>query len=92
MMSRRDALKSLALTAGAAAWAHTPLLASSLTGAGPRPPAGRRHAHRGDATRGAHRSVHAPPLPYAPDALEPHLDAQTMTIHHDKHHAAYGTT
>ncbi len=30
-----------------------------------------------------------PALPYAPDALEPHIDAQTMTIHHDKHHAAY---
>lgn len=30
-----------------------------------------------------------PALPYAADALEPHLDAQTMTIHHDKHHAAY---
>ena len=30
-----------------------------------------------------------PPLPYAPDALEPHIDAQTMTIHHDKHHKAY---
>ena len=30
-----------------------------------------------------------PDLPYAADALEPHFDAQTMTIHHDKHHAAY---
>lgn len=30
-----------------------------------------------------------PPLPYAYDALEPHIDAQTMTIHHDKHHQAY---
>src|SRR5580692_5861599 len=30
-----------------------------------------------------------PPLPYAKDALEPHIDAQTMEIHHDKHHAAY---
>ncbi|MHC4451433.1 MAG: superoxide dismutase [Planctomycetota bacterium] len=30
-----------------------------------------------------------PPLPYSADALEPHIDAQTMTIHHDKHHAAY---
>lgn len=30
-------------------------------------------------------------LPYAPEALEPHIDAQTMTIHHDKHHAAYVT-
>lgn len=30
-----------------------------------------------------------PALPYAPDALEPYIDAQTMTIHHDKHHQAY---
>jgi superoxide dismutase, Fe-Mn family len=30
-----------------------------------------------------------PPLPYAPDALEPHIDTQTMQIHHGKHHAAY---
>src|SRR4051812_9427474 len=30
-----------------------------------------------------------PPLPYASNALEPHIDAQTMEIHHDKHHAAY---
>jgi len=32
-----------------------------------------------------------PPLPYAPEANEPHIDAQTMTIHHDRHHAAYVT-
>jgi Fe-Mn family superoxide dismutase len=30
-----------------------------------------------------------PPLPYPKDALEPYIDAQTMEIHHDKHHAAY---
>jgi Fe-Mn family superoxide dismutase len=30
-----------------------------------------------------------PPLPYAYDALEPHIDQQTMTLHHDKHHQAY---
>ncbi|MEO5511886.1 MAG: superoxide dismutase [Longimicrobiales bacterium] len=30
-----------------------------------------------------------PDLPYAFDALEPHIDAKTMEIHHDKHHAAY---
>src|ERR1041385_1563237 len=30
-----------------------------------------------------------PPLPYPKDALEPHIDAMTMEIHHDKHHAAY---
>jgi superoxide dismutase, Fe-Mn family len=30
-----------------------------------------------------------PKLPYSFDALEPHIDARTMEIHHDKHHAAY---
>src|SRR5436189_2714881 len=30
-----------------------------------------------------------PSLPYPEDALEPHIDAQTMQIHHDKHHQAY---
>jgi Fe-Mn family superoxide dismutase len=32
-----------------------------------------------------------PPLPYAYDALEPHIDAETMHLHHDKHHKAYVT-
>jgi len=32
-----------------------------------------------------------PPLPYAYDALEPFIDKETMTLHHDKHHAAYVT-
>jgi len=31
------------------------------------------------------------PLPYAPEANEPHIDAQTMTIHHGRHHQAYVT-
>ena len=30
-----------------------------------------------------------PPLPYPYDALEPHIDAETMRVHHDKHHQAY---
>ena len=30
-----------------------------------------------------------PDLPYANDALEPHIDARTMEIHHDKHHGGY---
>jgi len=30
-----------------------------------------------------------PPLPYAANVLEPHIDAKTMEIHHDKHHGAY---
>ncbi len=32
-----------------------------------------------------------PPLPYSHDALEPHIDTQTMQIHHGKHHNAYVT-
>ena len=32
-----------------------------------------------------------PPLPYAPNALEPYIDTQTMEIHHGKHHNAYVT-
>jgi len=32
-----------------------------------------------------------PPLPYPPDSLEPHIDKQTMEIHHGKHHQAYVT-
>ncbi len=32
-----------------------------------------------------------PPLPYPPNALEPHIDQQTMEIHHGKHHNAYVT-
>jgi len=32
-----------------------------------------------------------PPLPYSFDALEPHIDARTMEIHHDKHHNGYVT-
>src|SRR5258707_15745583 len=32
-----------------------------------------------------------PALPYAPNALEPHIDTMTMEIHHGKHHNAYVT-
>ena len=39
--------------------------------------------------QGAAAPFKLPPLGYAYDALEPHIDAQTMTIHHDKHHGAY---
>lgn len=34
-------------------------------------------------------AIELPPLPYAYNALEPHIDAKTMQFHHDKHHATY---
>src|ERR671939_461406 len=39
--------------------------------------------------RGAVMAFTLPPLPYDYKALEPHIDEQTMRVHHDKHHAAY---
>jgi Fe-Mn family superoxide dismutase len=39
--------------------------------------------------KGVKMAFELPPLPYAEDALEPNIDARTMSIHHDKHHAGY---
>ena len=74
MMTRRQALKSTAL-AGVALAAVPSALAQNNSAA----PAA-------TATSGPFT---LPPLPYAYDALEPYIDARTMEIHHDKHHAAY---
>jgi Fe-Mn family superoxide dismutase len=41
------------------------------------------------ATQTATAAFTLPPLPYAHDALEPHIDARTMEIHHGKHHQTY---
>src|ERR671936_636284 len=41
------------------------------------------------AQKGALMAFEVPPLPYPYDALEPHIDEQTMRVHHDKHHQAY---
>ena len=41
--------------------------------------------------QGTVTSYEVPALPYAYNALEPHIDEQTMHLHHDKHHAAYVT-
>jgi Fe-Mn family superoxide dismutase len=68
MMTRREAIKTVALTAGAIA--VTPSLGNAAQGASGYP-------------------FKLPELGYAYDALEPYIDAQTMQIHHDKHHAAY---
>ena len=74
MISRRQALKNLALTTGAVALAAPSLQAQ--TPAAPAAPA-------------AEGVFKLPPLGYDYDALEPLIDAETMKIHHDKHHAAY---
>jgi superoxide dismutase, Fe-Mn family len=79
MMTRRQALKNTALASAVCATAATLRTASAQSSAGAAPAA---------AVTGLFT---LPPLPYAFDALEPHIDALTMQIHHDKHHAAYVT-
>jgi Fe-Mn family superoxide dismutase len=79
MMTRRQALKTTALASAVCATATTLRTASAQSSTAAAPAAG----VTGPFT--------LPPLPYAFDALEPHIDALTMQIHHDKHHAAYVT-
>ncbi len=74
MMTRRQALKTTALAG--AAFAILPRANSQTGSPAPNAP-------------GIVGVFTLPPLPYPFDALEPHIDAQTMQIHHDKHHAAY---
>ena len=75
MMTRREAIqKTLFATAALSAGA---MAAQTQPGMMPPPAAGPAGPFK------------LPPLPYPYDALEPYIDAQTMQIHHDKHHAAY---
>ena len=74
MMTRRQALKTGAIAGVALA-------------ASPRAMAQGNSAGTAPATMSGPFTL--PRLPYAYDALEPYIDAQTMQIHHDKHHAAY---
>ena len=73
MMTRRHALRTIALTSAACASILRPAAMQAAQGTASAP--------TGPFT--------LPPLPYPFDALEPHIDARTMEIHHDKHHAAY---
>ena len=75
MMTRRQAIKTTALAS--AALATLPGAIAQTNSAAP--------------TAAPSGPFTLPPLPYAYDALEPHIDARTMEIHHDKHHAAYVT-
>ena len=75
MMTRRQAIKTTALASAALATLPGAIAQTNSTA-----PA---------ATATPSGPFTLPPLPYAYDALEPHIDAQTMQIHHDKHHATY---
>jgi len=74
MMTRRQALKTTALATAACATFTSVRMAAAAAAPAAAPPTG---------------PFKLPPLPYSYDALEPHIDARTMEIHHDKHHAAY---
>ena len=77
MMTRREAIRSTALIA-TTLWISGTVrttVAQGQAGSSTTPPG----------------PFKLPDLPYPYDALEPHIDAQTMQIHHDKHHAAYVT-
>jgi superoxide dismutase, Fe-Mn family len=78
MMTRRQAIKTTACAAAVAA------LPGAIAQAVP-PELGLDVS----LITSAHSPFTLPPLPYALDALEPHVDARTMEIHHGKHHAAY---
>ncbi|MBI1850562.1 MAG: superoxide dismutase [Planctomycetes bacterium] len=73
-IARRDFLKVAGLAAAASA---IPLAAPRLATGAPMQEGGKP------------MPFELPKLPYAFDALEPHIDAMTMQIHHDKHHQAY---
>lgn len=85
MMNRREALQKLSL--GAAATGAGLALASTMNAAGgdAKPAAPLAESEVGF----AEGKFILPPLPYAYEALEPAIDKETMTLHHDKHHAAY---
>ena len=82
MWNRREVLQSsTAVLAGLA-------LSSRLSAAGTPQPAV-PVAAPSPASAAAPGAFVLPPLPYAYEALAPHIDAETMRLHHDKHHAAY---
>lgn len=76
-MNRREAIKTIAV--GAAALGAYPLAAGASDAAAPLTGAGMTYPYS------------LPPLPYAPDAVAAFIDADTMNLHHDKHHAGYVT-
>src|SRR5450756_1185790 len=91
MMTRRQAIKTTALASAAFATLPGALAQSTTTtlpGAAAQESPPIKLGQPLITTAGSGPFT-LPPLPYAFDALEPHIDARTMEIHHDKHHAAY---
>ena len=86
-MNRRQAVRALALGVTSLSVAPGALQIAAAQAAKPATPAPKPTTPA--ATTAGPFTLAA--LPYDYDALEPHLDAQTMQIHHDKHHAAYVT-
>ena len=82
VVSRRNFLLLLGVTTGAAALGTFPSVAASSM----EPTPGTKQRER---QRPSEEIFKLPPLPYAYNALEPHIDEATMRFHHDKHHAAY---
>jgi Fe-Mn family superoxide dismutase len=77
-MNRRDAIKTALLAGGV-------LTTSGLGNLWAQSPAATASASPAAPTG----PFKLPPLPYAYNALEPHIDTETMHLHHDKHHATY---
>src|SRR6266568_1096559 len=85
-MDRRQLIKTLALGVASLPLVQSRVLAdASPSAAAPAKPS----ATAAPAAAAPTGPFTLPPLGYPFDALEPHLDGQTMQIHHDKHHAAY---
>jgi Fe-Mn family superoxide dismutase len=80
-VSRRDALKTLGAGAALFGLASIPTRAASSSGS----------KKSGSAMGSTAQPFALPKLEYGYDALEPHIDAKTMEIHHSKHHQAYIT-
>lgn len=83
IISRRGFVRTLTL--GACAWPVARVMAAM----GQTPAPASVPASAAAAAPGPSGPFTLPALPYAYDALEPHIDTETMKIHHDKHHAAY---
>lgn len=94
MSTRREFLGELTALGGLTAATSLAMLPDSFgpsTAAAQEPPTARRRPpdHRQPERTPPPAEYSLPPLPYAYDALEPYIDAQTMQIHHGKHHAGY---